>query len=100
MRTQHGVGTFVVERPGVLAGLERLDSITETIRATGREPGMIYQRRTVRPPSPDKVAKMGVAAEDLLLELRRSVLADHQIVRTPMTYYRSRYSRRTSAPTT
>lgn len=78
--TRHGVGTFVVEQPAVRAGLERLESITDSIRATGREPGMIYASRLVRPVLPEEAAHMGVSVDTEVLELRRTILADGEVV--------------------
>lgn len=80
VRTQHGVGTFVADSPAVRAGLERLDSITDSIRASGRAAGMVYRSRTVRSLLPDEAAKMGLSAESTALELRRSILADGEVV--------------------
>lgn len=80
VRTQHGVGTFVTERPAIQAGLERLESITDSIRAMGRVPGMEYRSRVIRPLLPDELAKMGLPSESRALELRRSVLADGEVV--------------------
>lgn len=80
VRTQHGVGTFVTEPPAVRAGLERLDSITESIRATGREPGMSYASRVVRPVLPEEAATMGVPGDTVALEVRRAIMADGEIV--------------------
>lgn len=80
VRTQHGVGTFVIGQPAIRAGLERMDSITDSIRSTGREPGMVYQSRVVRPLLPDEAQKMSVSANSLALELRRSILADQDVV--------------------
>lgn len=80
VRTLHGVGTFVNEPPAIRAGLERLDSITESIRAQGREPGMVYASRVVRPVLPEEAAQMGVAANTEALELRRTILADGEVV--------------------
>jgi GntR family transcriptional regulator len=80
VRTQHGVGTFVATSPAVRAGLEHLDSITDSIRASGREAGMAYRSRTVRLLLPDEATKMGLTAETLVLELRRSILADGEVV--------------------
>ncbi|WP_372593380.1 GntR family transcriptional regulator [Actinotalea sp.] len=80
VRTQHGVGTFVTDRPAIRAGLERMDSITESIRATGREPGMVYASRTVRPVLPEEAAQMGVPGDTEALELRRTILADGEVV--------------------
>lgn len=80
VRTQHGVGTFVLERPKIRAGLERLESITESIRAMGREPGMQYTSRVVRPLLPDEAEKLGLAPSAEAIEIRRSILADDIIV--------------------
>ncbi|EYR63411.1 GntR family transcriptional regulator [Actinotalea ferrariae CF5-4] len=80
VRTQHGVGTFVVDKPAIRAGLERMDSITDSIRATGREPGMVYASRVVRPVLPEEAAQMGVPGDTEALELRRTILADGEVV--------------------
>ena len=75
VRTHHGVGTFVVEQPAVRAGLERLESITESIRATGKEPGMTYASRMRRGVLPEEAASMRVPGDTEVLELRRTILA-------------------------
>ncbi|WP_025133183.1 GntR family transcriptional regulator [Leucobacter sp. PH1c] len=80
VRTQHGVGSFVSERPAVTAGLERLDSITESIRSTGREPGMVYRGRVIRPLLPDEAEKLELSGDAHALELRRTILADGEVV--------------------
>lgn len=80
VRTQHGVGSFVAERPSIHAGLERLDSITESVRATGRTPGMEYKSRTIRPLLPEEAAKLNLPGDALALEIRRSILADSEVV--------------------
>lgn len=80
VRTQHGVGTFVTDRPAIRAGLERMDSITASIRATGREPGMVYASRVVRPVLPEEAAQMGVPGNTEALEVRRTILADGEVV--------------------
>jgi GntR family transcriptional regulator len=80
VRTQHGVGTFVTDPPAVRAGLERLDSITESIRATGHEPGMVYVSRVVRPVLPEEAATMGVPGDTVALEVRRTILSDGAVV--------------------
>lgn len=80
VRTQHGVGTFVADRPHITAGLERLDSMTESIRATGRTPGMEYKSRVVRPLLPEEAAKLDLPGDALALEIRRSILADAEVV--------------------
>lgn len=80
VRTQHGVGTFVNDRPAIRAGLERMDSISDSIRSQGREPGMEYQSRVIRPLLPDELEKMRLPAGSEALEVRRSVLADGEVV--------------------
>lgn len=80
VRTQHGVGTFVTEEHAIHAGLERLDSITDSIRATGHVPSMDYQSRTVRPALPEEARKLELSPNDEVLELRRSILADGEVV--------------------
>jgi GntR family transcriptional regulator len=80
VRTQHGVGTFVTEPPAIRAGLERMDSITESIRSTGRVPGMVYASHVIRPVLPEEAAQMGVPANTEVLELRRTILADGEVV--------------------
>ncbi|HQZ84351.1 MAG TPA: GntR family transcriptional regulator [Actinomycetota bacterium] len=80
VRTQHGVGTFVIEQPAVRAGLERMDSITDSIRAMGREPGMVYASRVVRHVLPEEAGIMGMPGQTEVLELRRTILADGEVV--------------------
>lgn len=80
VRTQHGVGTFVVTPPQVRSGIERMASITESIREAGKTPGMIYARRTVRLVLPDEAAKMKVSSDTEVIELRRQITADGETV--------------------
>jgi GntR family transcriptional regulator len=80
VHTQHGVGTFATKLPAIRAGLERMDSITESIRATGRVPGMDYKNRVIRPLLPNEAERMELATNDQALEVRRSVLADGEVV--------------------
>lgn len=76
LRTVRGVGSFVTQPSPVQSGLERLESITESIRRVGKKPGMIYGPRTVRLVMPEEAARMGVPAGTQALELRRTVTAD------------------------
>ncbi|WP_051580012.1 GntR family transcriptional regulator [Pseudonocardia acaciae] len=80
VRTQHGVGTFVRSRPAVHDGLERMGSITESIRASGKEPGHEYARRTLRQVLPDEAERMEVPPDTEVLELRRRITADGEVV--------------------
>ena len=76
VQTQHGVGTFVVAPPQVRSGIERMASITESVREAGKTPGMLYGRRTVRLVMPDEAAAMKVSNDTEVLELRRQITAD------------------------
>jgi GntR family transcriptional regulator len=80
VHTRHGVGTFVHRRPAVRDGLERMTSISDSIRASGKEPGHEYARRTLREVLPDEAERMGVPADTEVLELRRRITADGEVV--------------------
>jgi GntR family transcriptional regulator len=80
VQTRHGVGTFVHRRPAVRDGLERMTSISDSIRASGKEPGHEYARRTLREVLPDEAERMGVPADTEVLELRRRITADGEVV--------------------
>jgi GntR family transcriptional regulator len=80
VRTQHGVGTFVRTRPAVRDGLERMGSITESISASGKTPGHEYARRTLRQVLPDEAERMAVPPDTEVLELRRRITADGDVV--------------------
>lgn len=80
VHTRHGVGTFVSERPSVLDGLERTGSITESIRASGKRPGHLYARRVVRQVLPDEAQRMDLPSDTEVVELRRRITADDQVV--------------------
>lgn len=80
VRTQHGLGTFVTDPPMVRAGLERLDSITDSIRSTGKVPGMIYFSRIRRRVLPEEAKIMACPSDSAVLELRRTILADGEVV--------------------
>lgn len=80
VRTQHGVGTFVRSRPAVRDGLERMGSISDSIRASGKVPGHEYARRTLRAVLPDEAERMGVPPDTEVLELRRRITADGAVV--------------------
>lgn len=80
VQTRHGVGTFVREQPSVMDGLERMGSITESIRASGKRPGHSYAQRTVRQVLPDEAERMDLPPNTDVLELRRRITADDQVV--------------------
>ncbi|MEO6957243.1 MAG: GntR family transcriptional regulator [Antricoccus sp.] len=78
--TRQGAGTFVQLRPSVHDGLERLGSISDSILASGKTPSQQYGRRTIRQVLPDEAARMGVPADTEVLELRRRITADGEVV--------------------
>jgi GntR family transcriptional regulator len=78
--TRHGLGTFVRTIPYVQDGLEKMGSISDSIRASGKVPGMEYARRTVRTVTADEATRMSVAEDTQVLELRRRITADNEVV--------------------
>jgi GntR family transcriptional regulator len=80
VHTRQGLGTYVRSIPYVRDGLEKMGSISDSIRASGKEPGMEYARRVVRAVSPDEATKMSVPPETQVLELRRKITADGEVV--------------------
>lgn len=80
VQTKHGVGTFVRPQASVMDGLERMGSITESIRASGKVPGHDYARRAFRQVTPDEAERMQVAVDTEVLELRRRITADQEVV--------------------
>jgi GntR family transcriptional regulator len=78
--TRHGLGTYVRSIPYVQDGLERMGSISDSIRLSGKQPGMEYARRLVRTVSPAEAAKMSVPLDTAVLELRRRITADGEVV--------------------
>ncbi|MDQ0614071.1 GntR family transcriptional regulator [Microbacterium sp. W4I4] len=80
VQTTHGVGTFVVDKPTVRTGLERLSSITESIRATGRNPEVVFASRLIREVLPEEADRMDVPGDTSVLEIRRTILADGEVL--------------------
>lgn len=78
--TTHGVGSFVTDRPTVHAGLEHLESITDSIRAGGRTPQMKYVSRVRRPILPDEAGNLNLSVDTEVLEFRRTILADNEVM--------------------
>lgn len=76
VKSKQGAGTFVQERPDVQAGLEELDSITESIRRSGRVPGMEYSMVMRRPVVPAEAEYMNLPAGEEVLEIRRIISGD------------------------
>ncbi|MDO5672612.1 MAG: GntR family transcriptional regulator [Actinomycetaceae bacterium] len=80
VETRHGVGSFVVDKLPISVGIEQLDSITTSISKTGRKPGMEYISQTVRPLLPEEAASMEMSPETSAIELRRTILADAEVI--------------------
>jgi GntR family transcriptional regulator len=78
--TRQGAGTFVRLRPSVHDGLERMGSISQSILASGKTPHHDYGRRTTRQLLPDESARMGVPPSTEVVELRRRITADGEVV--------------------
>ncbi|MFC4223961.1 GntR family transcriptional regulator [Lysinibacter cavernae] len=80
VQTKHGLGTYVRSTPQVRDGLERMGSISDSIRSSGKIPGMEYARRNVREVHPSEAEIMQVPAGIKVLELHRKIMADHEVV--------------------
>lgn len=78
--TRHGVGSFVRAGSKIRAGIERMSSITDSIRESGKVPGMIYGRRSIRLLTPDEAEHMNVGPDTEVLDLRRKITADGVVV--------------------
>ncbi|NYJ20890.1 GntR family transcriptional regulator [Glaciibacter psychrotolerans] len=78
--TRQGLGSYVRSIPRVKDGLEKLGSISDSIRASGKEPGMEYARRQVRAVSEDEAVKMSLPTGTQIVELRRKITADGEVV--------------------
>lgn len=78
--TRQGLGTFVRSIPYVQDGLERMGSISESIRLSGKRAGMEYARRLVRTVTDEEAERMSVPPETRVLELRRRITADGEVV--------------------
>ncbi|NMR19247.1 GntR family transcriptional regulator [Cellulomonas fimi] len=79
--TRHGVGTFVTPfGRGIKAGLQELQSITDTVAAHGMEPGMQYRSVEFREASQDELDAFAVEGPSRVLAVERAVLADGVVV--------------------
>ena len=78
--TRHGRGSFVAADRGIHAGIQQLRSISETIAEQGFQPGMRYRSVEVGRADPTECDALGLAAEDQVIRIRRSILADDVVV--------------------
>lgn len=76
VRSRQGAGTFVQERPDIQTGLQELDSITESIRRSGKVPGMEYSMVMRRPVVPAEAEYMNLSTGEQVLEIRRIISGD------------------------
>lgn len=79
--TRHGVGTFVSHvGQSIRAGLQELQSMTDTIRAHGMEPRMDYREAELREATAEECAALGGSAPRQVLATTRAVHADGELV--------------------
>lgn len=79
--TRHGVGTFVTHIGGsIQAGLQELQSMSDTIRAHGREPRMVYREVVIREATEEERTALDRPAPCPVLATTRAVYADDELV--------------------
>lgn len=81
VETRQGVGTRITKADGMVhAGLQELQSITETIREVGRTPSMEYRVKVIRPATPSEQSDFNIASNATVLQLKRLIRADGEVV--------------------
>ncbi|MGO1661743.1 MAG: GntR family transcriptional regulator [Canibacter sp.] len=80
IKTRHGVGSFVSSPNAVESGLERLESISDSIRAIGKTPSTDYASKSIRLAMPEEAALMEIGVNEEILEIRRTISADGEVV--------------------
>lgn len=79
--TRRGIGTFVTGQvSGVRADLRELSSISQTIRAHGRIPGVIYRSIAIRPAIVAEQSSLQLDAGAEVLATDRALTADGETV--------------------
>lgn len=79
--TRRGVGTFVTgQGDGVRADLRQLESLSATIRAHGRVPGVMYRSIVVRPAEAKEATPLQLPAGAEVLATDRALSADGETV--------------------
>ncbi len=79
--TRRGVGTFVTgQGDGVRADLRELESLSATIRARGRVPGVLYRSISVRPATESEQVALALDAGAEVLVTDRALTADGETV--------------------
>lgn len=93
--TRRGVGTFVTgQSEGVRADLRHLESLSATIRAHGRRPGVVYRTIGVREPTKAEALSLQLGTDEEVLATDRALTADGEIV----AYSRDMIPRRLLGP--
>lgn len=79
--TLHGLGTFATAATGtVSADLHRLESISQTIRRLGREPGITFRSIALRPATERESVALTLEPGSLVVATQREILADGEVV--------------------
>ena len=79
--TKHGAGRFIARPSDVVsAGLEQLASISVTIAAQGKKPGVRFLSKEFRKATDDEAEALGLRAGDDVFEVQREFTADGQLV--------------------
>jgi GntR family transcriptional regulator len=76
LRSVHGSGTYVADRPPLRNDLSRNFGVSEMIAATGLKPGTVAERAAREPAPPEVAAEFGIPAGTALSVLRRVRTAD------------------------
>ncbi|MGH2785566.1 MAG: GntR family transcriptional regulator [Actinomycetota bacterium] len=79
--TKHGAGRFIARPSDVVsAGLEQLSSISVTIAAQGRKPGVRFLSKKFREGTAEEAEALGLKPGDEVFEVEREFTADGQLV--------------------
>ncbi|WP_293773501.1 GntR family transcriptional regulator [uncultured Corynebacterium sp.] len=73
---RQGSGTYVCFKEDVRAGLQELDSITDSIRQSGKEPSVEVSSVQRRHLSPEEASFVGSSTSALAVEVRRIISAN------------------------
>lgn len=74
--TRRGSGSYVNSTTDIRAGLQELDSITRSIRNSGKVPGTEFQQPQVRSLTPEEAQFAGLDLNTSVVELRRIITGD------------------------
>jgi GntR family transcriptional regulator len=77
---RHGRGSFVADQQVIHAGMQELQSITETIAAQGHRAGQRYRSMTWRAPTAEERDALDTPEDEPVLDVQRAFLADERVV--------------------